>query len=121
MTALDNNTGDNNVVDNNVVDNNTMDSNPPVNNMDNKGSTQNLGSTQQTEQPTKPVIKPRPLRDLVRNSIGADLPKQPKAVRQNGDGPLQKVVNALTGQKPKPKGDDKPAAKPADKPGGKAA
>jgi hypothetical protein len=52
--------------------------------------------------------KPRPLRDLLRSPIKFDPPQRPSAVRQNGDGPLKRVINALTGQRPDPAGETGP-------------
>jgi PE-PPE domain len=61
--------------------------------------------------------KPRPLRDVLRLPIQFDRPDGP-SVRPNGDGPIRRVINALTGQRPDSTpepADDKPAegAEPA--------
>ncbi len=50
------------------------------------------------------ATKPRPLRQIVRGPIGFDRQK-PSAVRASGDRPLKKVLNALTGERPKPAAD----------------
>ncbi|MGH3676761.1 MAG: PE-PPE domain-containing protein, partial [Mycobacterium sp.] len=58
--------------------------------------------------------KPRPLRDVLRLPIQFDRPDRPATRQngQNGDGPLRRVINALTGQRPdptpEPASDDKP-------------
>jgi hypothetical protein len=43
--------------------------------------------------------KPRPFERL-RGPIGADRPRPLAGLRPNGEGPLKRIVNALTGQKP---------------------
>ena len=59
---------------------------------------------------TKPPVgtKPRPLRDLLRGPIKFDPPKRQNAVRPNADGPLKRIVNALTGQRPEPAAEPEP-------------
>jgi hypothetical protein len=44
--------------------------------------------------------KPRPLRDLLRLPIQFDQSER-TAARQNGDGPIRRALNALTGQRPR--------------------
>ena len=63
--------------------------------------------TADTDAPSEGT-KPRPLRDLLRGPIKFDPPQRPSAVRQNGDGPLKRVINALTGQRPDPAGETGP-------------
>ena len=46
------------------------------------------------------VTKPRPLQ-VLRDSLKFDPPKPPSGTRPSGDGPLKKIVGALTGQPPK--------------------
>jgi PE-PPE domain-containing protein len=69
---------------------------------------------------TPPARKPDPIGDFVRNSLDFTPNRKPLGDRPAGEGPLKKVFNALTGQRPKPEkadetGDDqKPAAKDQD-------
>ena len=44
-----------------------------------------------------PATRPRPLQ-VIRDSLNFDTTKQPSATRPTGNGPLKKIVNALTGQ-----------------------
>jgi PE-PPE domain len=58
---------------------------------------------------------PNPL-EKIRESLKFDPPNRPSATRPAGDGPLKKIVNALTGQRPTADAagtDDKTEAKPA--------
>ena len=50
---------------------------------------------------TAPERKLDPFGQL-RDSLKVDPSKRPSALRPNGDGPLKRIVNALTGQRPKP-------------------
>jgi PE-PPE domain len=54
--------------------------------------------TQQTNTPPEGT-KPRPLQ-VLRDSLKFDTPKPPSATRPSGDGPLKKIVGAMTGQRP---------------------
>ena len=47
------------------------------------------------------ATKPRPLRQIVRGPIEFDRQK-PSAVRPSGERPVKQVLNALTGERPKP-------------------
>lgn len=51
---------------------------------------------------TPDATKPRPLQ-VLRDSLKFDPPKPPSAVGPSGDGPLKRIVNALTGQRPETK------------------
>ena len=74
--------------------------------------------TEQTET-TPEVTKPRPLQ-VIRESLNFDPTKRPAATRPGGDGPLKRIVNALTGQRPKPAAEtgagDEPKQENADAP-----
>ena len=59
-----------------------------------------LATNSETGASTRVVTRPQPLRDILRGPIEANLPK-PKVVRPSGDRPLKKVLDALTGQRPK--------------------
>lgn len=56
-----------------------------------------------------PAVRPRPLRDLLRGPIKFEPPKLP-SLRPDGDGPLKRIVNALTGQRPQSASDPEPSA-----------
>ena len=58
---------------------------------------------------TPDATKPDPFAKL-RESLKFDPNKGPFGIRPNGEGPLKRIVNALTGQQPKPKPE---AAEPA--------
>ncbi len=55
---------------------------------------------------TSGATRPRPLQ-LLRDSLKFEPKNRPSATRPNGDGPLKRIVDALTGQRPEP------AAEPA--------
>ena len=55
---------------------------------------------------------PNPL-EKIRESLKFDPPNRPSSTHPSGDGPLKKIVNALTGQRPKDDTADKAADKPA--------
>ncbi|HKV18999.1 MAG TPA: PE-PPE domain-containing protein [Mycobacterium sp.] len=63
---------------------------------------------------TPEVTRPRPLQ-VIRESLNFDPTKRPTAVRPSGDGPISRVVKALTGQGSKATSEpeaDKPESKP---------
>jgi hypothetical protein len=75
-----------------------------------------LGNDTGTPKPTMPsATKPEPFAKL-RESLKFDPANRPSALRPNGEGPLKRIVNALTGQRPKAQATDsedseqKPAA-----------
>ena len=53
------------------------------------------------ENETPEVTKPQPFAKL-RESLKFDPDNRPFGIRPNGDGPLKRIVNALTGQRPEP-------------------
>lgn len=55
--------------------------------------------------------KPQPI--LIRDSLNARPQQQPSATRPHFDGPLKRIFNALTGQRPKPAAETKPKDEPA--------
>ncbi|HEV7850203.1 MAG TPA: PE-PPE domain-containing protein [Mycobacterium sp.] len=57
-----------------------------------------LGNEDISTPDTPPATTPRPLQ-IVRDSLSFE-PKPPAATRPSGDGPLKRIVNALTGQRP---------------------
>ncbi len=67
-------------------------------------------------QQTPPARQPGPVRQFIRESLNFDPTKRPSGLAPNGEGPLKKVFNALTGQRPKKETDNetgdeqKPAA-----------
>ncbi|HEX3289499.1 MAG TPA: PE-PPE domain-containing protein [Mycobacterium sp.] len=83
-------------------------------NADNLG---NSGPPQQ-QKPTTPatpeVTKPQRPLEVVRDSLNFGTHKSPLGVHPDGEGPLKKIVSALTGQRPNTAGEtasDAPAAK----------
>jgi hypothetical protein len=48
---------------------------------------------------TPEVTRPRPLQ-VIRESLNFDPTKRPSVTRPSGDGPLKRIVNALSGQRP---------------------
>jgi hypothetical protein len=57
------------------------------------------GDTQQTPTTPDATKPPRPLQ-VVRDSLNFGTHKSPLGIHPDGDGPLKKIVNALTGQRP---------------------
>jgi hypothetical protein len=72
---------------------------------DNKNQTEDLGNVVPGGEESVPAApKPRPLQ-IVRDSLNFDPSKPLAGLRPSGDGPLKRIVNALTGQQP-PKATD---------------
>jgi hypothetical protein len=61
------------------------------------GSARVASGAETTNTPVPSATKPRPLQ-VLRDSLKFDPPKPPSGTRPSGDGPLRKIVGALTGQ-----------------------
>lgn len=65
-----------------------------------------LGNDAVSPKTTPEVIKPALPFEKWRESFKADPDHRPLGIRPNGDGPLKRIVNAITGQRPKPETKD---------------